>query len=273
LQHQQQTLGALVFTLSTEQFEALEKRDNLAATLRQQFATALHSQSDSSSNEKADQYQQAINETIHEASNPLSIVRNYLETLRIKLGDEHQANDNINLIKEEIDRVGSILLRLKNPETVESTTDQLNINQLIQNTAQIFKDSICATKQLSLLLKLDNKIGDVAINSGHLKQVLTNLLKNASEALPENGEILISSEASVSVGKKNYCAITVKDNGPGLPEEIKQHLFTPVTSTKGEGHSGLGLSIVKKLIDEMKGSVVCRSSGEGTEFQILIPKT
>ena len=273
LEHANKKLGALVFAVSAEQLQALHQRGNLTSSLRQQFAAKLSEQpAEDASEETANSYQQAINETIHEASNPLSIIRNYLETLHLQLGDQHQANDNIAVIKEEIDRVGNILLRLKNPEGQTTEDQDLDINQLIQNTAQIFKDSICTTKKLSLVLKLDKKLKAIPLNSGHLKQILTNLLKNAAEALPEQGEIIISSEASVSVGKKHYCAITVRDNGNGIPESIQEQLFSPVSSTKGDGHSGLGLSIVKKLVDEMKGSIVCRSSQGGTEFQVLIPK-
>ncbi|MFT5692881.1 MAG: signal transduction histidine kinase, partial [Oceanicoccus sp.] len=87
------------------------------------------------------------------------------------------------------------------------------------------------------------------------------------------GKITISSEASVSFSGRHFVGIYIEDNGPGIDEKIKKNLFSPVTSTKGDGHSGLGLSIVKKLIDEMSGSIVCRSSApNGTQFQILLPK-
>ena len=102
--------------------------------------------------------------------------------------------------------------------------------------------------------------------------------KNACEALTEKGRIIITTESSVSLGGVNYAAITVEDNGPGISQEMQQQLFSPLKSTKGNHHSGLGLSIVNKLVTEMNGSIVCRSHTQsstgstGTQFQILLPK-
>lgn len=273
----QQALGVLVFAATSEQLATLQNRSNLATTLCREIANAIASneqqfQQLGVQGSAADQWQEKIREAVHEASNPLSIIRNYLETLRIKLGDEHSANEGLELIKEEIDRVGNILLRLKDP-SLASGDETIDINRIIEATARIFRDSLFATKQLDVTLTLDPKVAALQGNPEHLKQILTNLLKNATEALDPGGKITISSEASVSFGGKNFAVISIEDNGPGLADEIKHNLFSPVTSTKGEGHSGLGLSIVKKLIDDMNGSIVCRSNQEsGTQFQILLPK-
>ena len=77
----------------------------------------------------------------------------------------------------------------------------------------------------------------------------------------------------ISIGGKSYVAVYVEDNGPGIIDDVKNKLFSPLDSTKGKNHSGLGLSIVKKILDEMNGTILCRSTiGKGTEFQILLPK-
>ncbi|WP_235015549.1 ATP-binding protein [Oceanicoccus sp. KOV_DT_Chl] len=193
--------------------------------------------------------------------------------LRIKLGDEHSANEGLSLIKDEIDRVGSILLRLKDPDQAADSSGTVDINSVIQSTAHIFSESVCATHQIKLELELDRQTTTINGNPEHLKQILTNLIKNAVEALEPNKIITISTEATVSVSGRKYTAIYIDDDGPGIPTDIKQKLFSPVATTKGEGHSGLGLSIVKKLIDDMDGSIVCRSKlGKGTQFQILLPQ-
>jgi signal transduction histidine kinase len=277
LLYQQQPLGALVFAVSDEQFDVLQQRNSLSTSLRQQFGQLLYQQQQAATaaaetTPATDNYQLRIRESIHEASNPLSIIRNYLETLRLKLGDEHQANENLGLIKEEIDRVGNILLRLKDPVSTDNNTEQQDINTLVKNLARVFKDSICQSKQLKLQLELSDKLNEQTRHSGQLKQILTNLLKNAAEALPERGEINVRTEAAISVGGQNHTAITVRDNGSGLPDTVKQQLYLPVNSSKGGHHSGLGLSIVKKLVDEIDASIVCRSNSSGTEFQILIPE-
>jgi two-component system nitrogen regulation sensor histidine kinase GlnL len=92
--------------------------------------------------------------------------------------------------------------------------------------------------------------------------------------LPEGGQIHISSDNHASFSGLDCVLISVRDNGTGLPEEIKRTLFNPVTSNNDRNYSGLGLNIVKKLVDTMNGHIVCHSNANtGTEFQILLPKT
>src|SRR5690606_27370125 len=69
-----------------------------------------------------------------------------------------------------------------------------------------------------------------------------------------------------------FIEIQVNDNGPGLPPEILEHLYEPGHSTKGSGHGGLGLSIVRNLMQGLGGFISCRSSGQGTQFQLLVPR-
>jgi HD-like signal output (HDOD) protein/signal transduction histidine kinase len=277
LSHENKHLGVLVFAANPEQLESLQDKKGLMTGLCKQIASAMaanntRQQQLTPQQDSSKAFEDKIHEAVHEASNPLSIIRNYLEMLNLKLGDEHSATESLGLIKEEIDRIGDILLRLKDPE-LEAVEGDVNINQVVKDTTQIFQDSIFATKKLQVELQLDDTVSESAANTGHLKQILTNLLKNAAEALDEGGKISISSDSDVSFSGREYTAITIKDNGPGIPKEVKQHLFTPVTSTKGKGHSGLGLSIVKKLIDGMGGSIVCRSNEKsGTEIQLLLPK-
>ncbi|MFT7128641.1 MAG: HD-like signal output (HDOD) protein/signal transduction histidine kinase [Gammaproteobacteria bacterium] len=271
-------VGVLVLGANPDHAKLLQDKAQLISALCCEIAEAIRKnieriESVEVENSDSVDYQLQINEAVHEASNPLSIIRNYLELLSIKLGDEDGASKELTIIKEEIDRVGNILLRLRDPEQTDGATGPVDINSIVTSIAQIFRASICTTKNIDLELKLDKTLTDTQANPEHLKQILTNLLKNAVEALPVKGKITISSEASVSFSGRHFVGIYIEDNGPGIDEKIKKNLFSPVTSTKGDGHSGLGLSIVKKLIDEMSGSIVCRSSApNGTQFQILLPK-
>ncbi|MEH6548733.1 MAG: HDOD domain-containing protein [Pseudomonadales bacterium] len=273
-------LGVLVFGINEEQLSKLLSQQNLGSSLRKQISTALDNdksaalQIDGDVDIAAD-YQHKIKEAVHEASNPLSIIRNYLETLTIKLGEQHNAGENLKLIKEEIDRVSLILSDLRDkPTQAVPKKDSININRVIEDTALIFQSSIADTNKLSLRLRLDEQHMEIAGNANHLKQILTNLLKNAGEALANGGLIVITSDASVSIGGKRFFSIAVSDDGPGINDEIKAGLFYPGKSSKGITHSGLGLSIVKKLVDKMDGSILCRSSkGMGTQFEILLPIT
>lgn len=212
-------------------------------------------------------------EIIHETNNPLSVIRNYLQILGKKLDDNNPAHGDINVIKEEIDRVGSIILRCadeaENPQKTDQTT--LDINELISGLFKIFESSLFSTHDIKSSLDLDQSIQPVVLDKNSTKQIITNLIKNAAEAITSGGIINVATR-TVNVDGKTFIEIEIKDNGPGIKESILKDLYSPVSSTKGKNHSGLGLSIVKNLIDKMKGSITCRTSKSGTTFNILFPK-
>jgi len=148
----------------------------------------------------------------------------------------------------------------------------VDINNEINKLVMLYNNSLFLINHVNCKLELDPKLTHNLTNKNSFKQILTNLLKNAAEAMPNGGEITIRSTASVNVNGKDFIEILIRDNGSGIPENIKHDLFTPVASSKGNGHSGLGLSITKNLVTDAKGTISCRSSEKGTEFQLLLPQ-
>ena len=124
---------------------------------------------------------------------------------------------------------------------------------------------------LQLVLDLDDRIAPMLSDANALKQIYTNLVKNAVEALPANGKIMVYTQDQVNVDGQTYIEISIADNGPGIRPEVLSQLFTPIQTDKGNGHNGIGLSIVKRLVSELNGSISCRSNNKGTRFQILLP--
>jgi len=214
-----------------------------------------------------------VREIAHEANNPLSIVRNYLETLSTKLGENHDAQPEINILKEEIDRTGQIILRLRDlHQNTEDNEPGVDINREISDLTKLFEGSLFLSHGIDCELKLDKKLKRQKGNRSHLRQILTNLIKNATEAMESGGKIKIKTSHSVNVNGRDFVEVIITDQGPGIPDNVLSHLFHPVTSTKGNGHSGLGLSICKNLVNDMSGTISCRSSDKGSEMQILIPE-
>jgi HD-like signal output (HDOD) protein/two-component sensor histidine kinase len=267
-------VGVLVLGLTPEIDNPQTSKPILLAALCGEIAAAIQHQLQRltlAEGSGDDSLQLKIREAVHEAGNPLSIIRNYLEMLRIKLGESHQAHDDLDLIKQEIDRVGAILLRLREPTDAPGDTSTVALNGIVANLARIFEQSLCATHQIALRLELSDSVPPIHSSITHLQQILTNLIKNSIEALPPGGTITLGTESGIVVDGRSFASITIEDNGPGIPEPVMRRLFSPVNSTKGTGHSGLGLSITKKLIDEIGGSIVCKSNKYGTRFQLLIP--
>lgn len=218
------------------------------------------------------EFQLHAKQIVHEANNPLSIINNYLYLLGRKL--DNDAPQELALIQEEINRVGEIILRLADaPENDKIDEGPIDIHATITSLLALFREGLFATKDIEVDVKLDSKIPPLCVSKAKLKQILTNLLKNAAEAQACGGRVEIVTRDRVYLGNHCFIEIEIRDTGPGLPDSISDNLFRPVTSTKGGNHSGLGLTIVKNLVDELGGTIGCTSrSGEGTTFQIYLPR-
>jgi signal transduction histidine kinase len=102
-------------------------------------------------------------------------------------------------------------------------------------------------------------------------QVLSNLVQNAIEAVPEDtGRVRVRGRVEDA-----EIVLSVKDNGPGIPPELLQKLFTPFFSTKGPGRGvGLGLTITRRVVQSLGGNLhVSSTVGQGTEFVVRLPRT
>ncbi len=208
---------------------------------------------------------------VHEISNPLTIVRNYVTSLQEKLADDGALAGDLTVIREEIDRASDLLLQLRDRQEPEQNGDELDINTEISNLTDLLQTSLFAAHDVDCRLVLEEEATLARATRGPLRQVLVNLIRNAVEAMPEGGEIRIETAGRVWQSNRSWIEISISDNGPGLPQTILNDLFQPTQSTKGEGHSGLGLSIVKQLVDEMDGVISCRTGSAGTRFRILLP--
>ncbi|MCP4997126.1 MAG: histidine kinase, partial [Gammaproteobacteria bacterium] len=122
-------------------------------------------------------------------------------------------------------------------------------------------------------LNLDQSIPPLISDRNRVKQVLTNLIKNAVEALPNGGVISITTRDQVNLNGAQFVELRIRDDGPGIPETILNRIFTPVESTKGPNNSGLGLTIVNNLMADLNGTISCGNSREGgAEFVIMLPR-
>ncbi len=223
-------------------------------------------------NENSQEFLQRARSIIHETNNPLSVIRNYLQLLSKKLDSNDPAQNDLQTIKQEIDRISNIIIRCK--DKYESGTYKpldVDINKLILELSSLYKSSLFTTHNIKLNLKLDNNLNRIKSDKDTIKQIITNLIKNSVEAIENNGEITITS-GNININGMNHIELKLQDSGPGIPAEIMKNLYRPVTSTKGNGHSGLGLSITKNLVDRLGGLISCKTDGNGTEFSVQFPE-
>lgn len=218
--------------------------------------------------------QTRVRQAVHEANNPLAVIRNYLEVLSDRMsGDE--AADEISAITQELARVHEILKRLAEGETAAVTPVvpvATDVNGLVRELAGLVAKG---AKQVRFKGRLDPALGVVLLAPDALRQVLLILLRNAIEAVSAASApaISVTTTAAINVDGISYLAVTITDNGPGMTAEQRLALFQAEgISTKG-ANRGLGLPIALQLIASMDGHISCMPvpGKPGARFQLLLP--
>ncbi len=212
----------------------------------------------------------------HEIKNPLTPIKLSAERIRHKYLDLLAEPD-----AETLDRATQTIIR-----QVEAMRDMVNafseyarapelnlteidINRLIRNVADLYP---AYRSNFRLQLELNETLPPIRVDALRMRQVLHNLIRNAIEALEEQGKGKVTiSSALTTVRDHQRVEIAVQDNGPGFPAEHLEEIFEPYVTTKPKG-TGLGLAIVRKLIEEHGGNVIIDSEpGKGATIRIYLP--
>jgi nitrogen fixation/metabolism regulation signal transduction histidine kinase len=206
----------------------------------------------------------------HEIKNPLTPIQLSAERLRHKFmpglsGKEAEVMDRMtHTIVQQVESMKEMVNAFSNyARPPELQFKRIQLNQLINEVLDLY----CANHEC-LELSLDTQLPMLDADPGRLRQVLHNLLKNALEAMPAQLKVHISSQFKQEA-TASYVELRVQDNGPGIPEELRAHVFEPYVTTKTKG-TGLGLAIVKKIIEE-HGGMVWMEYQEGTCAVIRLP--
>ncbi len=209
---------------------------------------------------------------VHEVNNPLSIIKNYLGVLDDKLSRQQPVDNEISILNEEIDRVGTIIKEFAGVKPPAANSDSgFDMNRVINDIVRLFRESKYLPAGVKITARVVERPCEVSGAPETLKQILVNLIKNAVEALPQGGHIEIINVGQTRIDGQDYFGLTVRDSGPGLPADVLAKLFSPVHSNKPGENRGLGLSIVHGLVKKLNGRIDCRSSRMGASFEILLP--
>lgn len=162
----------------------------------------------------------------------------------------------------------------KNPEI-------LDLKDVIKNIAIFLRASL--KENIDLILEFDEKPLTVFADKTDIEKIITNLVLNAQDAMPEGGKITIQAKLKQIPDKfislieqkppsKDYICLSVTDTGIGMDEETKEKIFEPFFTTKGEKGSGLGLTTVYHIVQMLNGFIFVESEpNKGTKFEIYIP--
>jgi len=207
-------------------------------------------------------------------STPLSVIRNYVSVIEMKLLQGQPVDSDFAVITNELTRSERIIREFAEGFRDQAGARELALNPLVRELAALLADTLIKDRGIKLTMSLDDRVpATLDLDADAVRQVLVNLARNALEAMHEGDELQLSTEDRLRFDDGDYVAVSVSDTGPGLPAEVLACLFEPVQSTKGERHQGLGLSIVKELADRMGARIICRSrEGAGTTFTMLLPR-
>ena len=223
---------------------------------------------------------QLIRNLAHEIKNPLGGIRGAAQLLEFELGarERDELREYTQVIIKESDRLQTLVDRLLEPHRHPHIVGDVNIHEVCERVRAVILAEF--PRGLTLDRDYDVSVPDLRGDKEQLIQALLNIVRNAAEALRERisqGDARIELRTriarKVTIGKRLHklaLDLHITDNGPGIPEEIRDRIFYPLVSGREDG-SGLGLTLAQTFVQQHDGLIEVESKPGCTEFTILLP--
>ncbi|MCD4814659.1 response regulator [bacterium] len=205
--------------------------------------------------------------TAHEVRNPLSIIGASVQFLKSKMENDDEGTQVMDTILRKISEIdGTIRELLAAARPLKLKKKPMDINQCVREVVGFIKEK-CLVQKIELELVLNADLPEILGDEEYLQRVFLNIFINALNSMGQGGFLRVFSEKE---GDNRIC-IRIEDTGKGIPPEDIEHLFEPFF-TRHPGGSGLGLFVVKMIVDELKGDIrVSSQPGQGTVFYVAFP--
>ena len=227
--------------------------------------------------ERLNEQQQANRELIrnlaHEIKNPLGGIRGAAQLLEREL-DRPQLIEYTQVVIGEADRLQSLVNRLLTPHRLPSF-QRTNIHEVVSRVRSVVQAEF---PRVAIVCDFDTSLPELDADPEQLTQATLNIVRNAAQALEGTAadpRIVLTTRVAryVTLARKRRrvaLALSIEDNGPGIPEAIRDRIFYPLVSGR-EGGSGLGLTLAQAFIAQHAGAIECESVPGRTVFTILLP--
>jgi len=227
--------------------------------------------------DQAQANKELIRNLAHEIKNPLGGIRGSAQLLEMEL-DDKELTEYTQVIIHEADRLQTLVDRLLAPHRRPHVVGDVNIHEVCERVRALILAEF--PRGLRVVRDYDISIPEFRGDREQLIQAVLNIAHNAAQALQERvvqGDAKITLKTrivrQVTFGKQRYrlaLELHVMDNGPGVPDSIKDRIFFPLISGR-EGGSGLGLTLAQTFVQQHHGLIECESEPGRTDFKILIP--
>lgn len=207
----------------------------------------------------------------HEIKNPLGGIRGAAQLLEHEL-PKPGLREYTQVIIKEADRLQSLMDRLLAPNR-SAKLAPVNLHEVLERVRSLILAE--HPEGIHLRRDYDTSLPELMADHEQLIQIVLNIVRNAVQAMQGQGEIVLRTRVArhVTLAKKNHrlaLELQIIDNGPGIPNEIREQIFYPLVTSKAEG-TGLGLSIAQTYVAHHGGSIDCESQTGRTAFTVLLP--
>jgi CheY-like chemotaxis protein len=219
----------------------------------------------------------------HDFNNLLSVILGYSHLLLDAVPEGSRAHGEVGEIHKAGERAASLtqqLLAFSRQQLLEPRV--VDLNQVLRGLNEMLGRLL--GEDVELRVKLDPQLGKILVDPSQLEQVVLNLVVNARDAMPNGGQLSVSTSnvevashrvSSSGLAPGSYVILSVRDTGTGMDQATTSRIFEPFFTTKPKGKgTGLGLATVFGIVEQSRGRVVVTSAlGKGTAFDIYIPHT
>jgi signal transduction histidine kinase len=202
----------------------------------------------------------------HEIKNPLSSIKTIAALLAERCGPDDERAEDLQLILGEVDRLSATTTQfLKFARPASGGSDATEIVTVIQGVIHVLSH-LARHRNIQVELNFMENAPAIACPEDTLRQIVFNLVLNAIDATPPNGQVRINVDHDT-----DWLVATIHDDGVGISNDIKEHIFDPFVTSKATG-TGLGLYVVRRNLEELDGTIECHSvPAGGTCFTIKLP--